>query len=269
MRCRARWWLFVVALEIAALSVASAATPKTNAKTDPNADWARPLSPTPDRPIGLARRLGQLSGRDAADHLGLPRQRRRRHHEEHPLAGLAPQHRRFQPDHRRRPDLHHLRSGRPGVPRQENGPRHSGFARIPSLKGSTQRELKSEPAYAEKLAPLSRQLAAVNDTLVQALNSGLPPTAPQCVAVINQRKTSRSRFTTSSSISTKKGYTPGWAQSRVRLQRTDAHQRQRARLRKFFTTGVSVLLRPARQSPMDSPRRKGAAVSMATSPARC
>ena len=234
MRSRAHWWLFAVALEIAALSVASAATPKTNAKADPNAQLGSPtFRPTPDRPVGWR---GDGSGRypGATPPTTWECKRQRRDSRRMAFSGrLAAQHRRLQPDHRRRPDFHHRRSVRPGLPRQENRPRFCGFARIPNSKGSTRSELQGRTGIrAKQSRPLARQLGRGRrqggaGAQCGDVQSAAAPRWGRHQAEARARKADSERR----SRHRQEGLHAQLGPSRVRLQRPDADQRRHARLR--------------------------------------
>ena len=240
MRSRARWWLFVVVVEIAALSVASAATPKTNAKTDPSAQLGSPtFRPTPDRPIGWR---GDGSGNypgatppttwDCRVSGGAVTSKNILWRASLPNIGVSS------------PiivgdQIFLTTEVADLVCLDKKTGRVLWIRSNPEFEGLDAAELKAEPAYAEKLAPLSRQLAAVNDTLVQALNSGLPPTAPQCVAVINQKKDVEKQIHDEQLDIDKKGYTHNWAQA-VFGYSGPTPTSDGTHVCAFFTTGVSV-----------------------------
>jgi outer membrane protein assembly factor BamB len=105
----------------------------------------------------------------------------------------------------------------------------------PEFEATSPADFKAEPAYAQNLVPLSRQLAQVDDALVDVLNSG-SPTVTQGIA---KKKQIEKAIQDAQLDIDKKGYQRNWAQAVFGFSGPTPTSDGK-HVCAFFTTGVSV-----------------------------
>jgi len=238
IRTCCRWAFILLALGVG--SAVSAATPKSNAKVDPNAQLGSPtFSPTPERPVGWR---GDGSGCYPGATPPVSWECRQSG------ANFTTKNMLW------RASLPSTGVSSPIIVGEQifvtcevadlvcldkKTGRVLWIRSNPEFEGLSNTELKAEPEYAEKLAPLARQLAAVNTDLVEVLNSGLPPTAPQRTAVAARKKDIEKQIQDEQLDINKKGFARYWAQAVFGFSGPTPTS-DGTHVCAFFTTGVSV-----------------------------
>ena len=128
----------------------------------------------------------------------------------------------------------------------------------PEFEGLPESERKSEPEYAQTVAPLAAQLASLNGQVVQVLNAAMynPAAARAMEPALKQKARAGKEYSEGRSRHQQKSVHAQLGPGRVRLRRPDADQRRHACLRLLHHRHLR-LLRLERQSQMDRSRRRG------------
>ena len=128
----------------------------------------------------------------------------------------------------------------------------------PEFEALSEEERKADPAYAEKLAPLSAEMAKANAAAVEALNARLPTaitagSSKKQEAALNKKRDLDKQIQEAQNAIDKKRFNRYWGQAVFGFCRADADERWQACLR-FLHHGRVRLLRSRREPQMDRGR---------------